>query len=115
MRLTASVQQALRNEPEILKYLEDSLQRPEFEADYTPQRMDVLFDDVLFISHEIGKPPYVRPMPEGYEIPFTEIRFDNEIALFAIQGEVVINRVRKMAALDAMLSEFVSVPEAVRQ
>lgn len=110
MPLTAAIKQFLRDEPEIIAYLEESLQKPEFEADYAPRRIEILHDDILFISHQAGEQPYIRAMPENYEIPFTEIRFDGEVALFLVRNKAVVNRIQKMVALDEILNEFVPVP-----
>ncbi|MGB3491230.1 MAG: hypothetical protein WBA57_00775 [Elainellaceae cyanobacterium] len=35
-----------------------------------------------------------------------EVRFDDQMALFLIQGEVVVNRTQAMAALDQLLGRL---------
>lgn len=104
MILPENARQWLKDEPKIIAYLEESLQKPSFKSDYVPRKMDILYDDILFISYRAGQVPYLRAMPENFVIPFTEIRFDDEIALFMIRGKILIDRTREMAQIDALLA-----------
>jgi hypothetical protein len=96
----------LNQEPEITSALVIARQRHPFPAGYTPAVVDVLFDDVLFIRSDRRNLVFLRTCSPHYEPPFVEVRFDDQMALFWIQGEVVVNRTQAMAELDQLLGRF---------
>lgn len=86
----------LAKEPEIVADIAEARELEPFDADYQPRVFEVLFDDVVHIRREKGKPPYITQCPEGYQPSFTEFAFDEQTALFLVNGEVVVNRAEKM-------------------
>jgi hypothetical protein len=86
----------LSREPEILADLECDRQLPPFPASYVPRVIDILFDDLPYIRSEDGGLVYVRDCSVSYQPKFVEYRFDDEIAVFHIGDEYVINRLEEM-------------------
>jgi hypothetical protein len=113
--LSASAIALLTQEPEITSALKIARRKHPFPAGYTPAVVDVLFDDVLFIR-SVGTKPlpgehrgqivFLRPCSPNYQPPFVEVRFDDQMALFLIQGEIVVNRTQAMAELDQLLGRL---------
>jgi hypothetical protein len=98
--------QALNNEPTILQSLAADRRLPPLPPGYVPKVIEVLFDDVPYIRTENGVVTRLRECREDYQPSFVEYRFDDEIALFQIGGEIVINRmdgIAKVTALQALL------------
>jgi hypothetical protein len=100
----------LTQEPEITSALVIARQRHPFPAGYTPTVVDVLFDDVLFIRSDRGHLVFLRPCSPHYQPPFVEVRFDDQMALFLIQGEVVVDRTQAMTELDQLLGRLTPSP-----
>jgi hypothetical protein len=97
----------LSKEPEILRDLERDRLLPPLPPGYVPAVVEVLFDDVPYLRSEQGISTYVRDCRPDYQPQFVEYRFDDEIAVFHIGGEYVINRIEGMAQV-AGLQGFLS-------
>ena len=98
---------ALNDEPTILQSLAADRLLPPLPPGYVPRVIEVLFDDVPYIRTENGVVTRLRECLEDYHPSFVEYRFDDEIALFQIGGEIVINRIEgiaKVSALQALLN-----------
>ncbi len=87
----------LSKEPEILKDLAWDRKLPAFPSDYLPTSVEVLFDDIPYIRSFMGEITYLRNCEADYQPLFVEYRFDDEIALFHVNGEYVVNRIEAMA------------------
>lgn len=96
----------LSREPEILVDLAESRQLPPLPPGYIPQVIEVLFDDIPYIRVEAGVVTYLRKCRPDYEPPFVEYRFDDEIALFQIGDELVVNRVEGIASIVALIGHL---------
>ena len=96
----------LREEPEIAANLAEERKKPPFPAGYQPKVIEILYSDLVYIRSEKGRITYLRDCPRNYIPPFMEIRFDDQLAMFVIQGEMVVNRTGQMAALDELLGRL---------
>jgi hypothetical protein len=98
----------LSKEPEILMDLAHDRLLPPFPPGYVPTVVEVLFDDVPFLRSKHGILIYARECNPDYHPLFIEYRFDDEIAMFHVNGEYVVNRVEgiaQVAALQGFLDE----------
>ncbi|MEL6491569.1 MAG: hypothetical protein AAFQ95_16555 [Cyanobacteria bacterium J06621_3] len=93
---------ALNNEPTILQSLAADRLLPPLPPGYMPKVIDVLFDDVPYIRTVDGVVTRLRECHKDYKPSFIEYRFDDEIALFQISGEIVINRLEGIAQVRAL-------------
>lgn len=93
---------ALNDEPTILQSLAADRLLPPLPPGYVPKVIDVLFDDVPYIRTVDGVVTRLRECHEDYKPSFVEYRFDDEIALFQISGEIVINRLEGIAQVHAL-------------
>lgn len=100
--LSAQAAAVLSKEPEILTELAQDRLLPPFPPGYIPTVVEVLFDDVPYIRAERGVLTYVRDCHPDYQPPFVEYRFDDEIAVFQVGGEYVVNRTEGMAITAAL-------------
>lgn len=82
----------LSKEPEIVADLAKARELEPFSANYKPKVFEVLFEDVVHIRWQEGKPPFIADCSENYQPLFTEYAFDEQCALFLVNGEVVVNR-----------------------
>lgn len=96
----------LRREPEISADLARERQKPPFPAGYRPALIEILYDDLLYVRSEAARITYLRDCPRNYIPPCMEIRFDNQMAIFVVQGEMVVDRTGYMAALDELLGRL---------
>lgn len=87
----------LSREPEILADLAKQRLLPPLPPGYIPTVVEVLFDDVPYLRSVEGLLSYSRNCKPNYEPEFIEYRFDDEIALFQIGAEFIVNRVEGMA------------------
>lgn len=87
----------LSREPEILVDLARDRLLPPLPPGYIPTVVEVLFDDVPYIRAKNGVITYVRNCHPEYQPLFVEYRFDDEIAMFQVGGECVVNRIEGMA------------------
>jgi hypothetical protein len=87
----------LSREPEILVDLARDRLLPPLPPGYIPTVVEVLFDDVPYIRAKDGVITYARDCHPEYQPSFVEYRFDDEIAMFQIGGEYVVNRIEGMA------------------
>lgn len=87
----------LSREPEILVDLARDRLLPPLPPGYIPTAVEVLFDDVPYICAKDGVIAYVRNCHPEYQPLFVEYRFDDEIAMFQVGGEYVVNRIEGMA------------------
>jgi hypothetical protein len=93
---------SLNNEPTILQSLAADRLLPPLPPGYVPKVIEVLFDDVPYIRTEDGVVTRLRECLEDYQPSFIEYRFDDEIALFQIGGEIIINRIEGIAKVSAL-------------
>lgn len=95
--LSSQAAALLSREPEILADLARERLLPPLPPGYIPTVVEVLFDDVTYLRSVQGTLVYTRNCAPNYEPAFIEYRFDEEIALFQIGDEYVVNRVEGMA------------------
>lgn len=100
--LSPQAASALSREPEILKDLVRDRQLAPFPFDYVPTTIEVLFDDIPYIRSLHGELTYLRDCEQDYQPLFIEYRFDDEIALFQVNGEYVVNRIEAIAENNAL-------------
>lgn len=93
----------LKREPELLARISQALDLPPFPAAYSPQRIEIAFDDVPYLVCDHGVTIYSRPCPEGYVPNFVEWQFDGECAWFQVGDCLLVDRVKFMAEI----AEFV--------
>ncbi|WP_121969213.1 hypothetical protein [Leptolyngbya sp. BC1307] len=93
---------ALNNEPTILQSLAADRLLPPLPPGYVPKVIEVLFDDVPYIRTEDGVVTRLRECLEDYQPSFIEYRFDDEVALFQIGGEIIINRIEGIAKVSVL-------------
>lgn len=96
----------LREEPEIAADLAVERKKPPFPAGYQPEVIEILYSDLVYVRSERGRITYLRDCARNYIPPFMEIRFDDQLAMFVIQGEMVVDRTGQMAALDQLLGRL---------
>ncbi|MEL6327039.1 MAG: hypothetical protein AAFQ61_09075 [Cyanobacteria bacterium J06626_23] len=92
-RNPAQIQSLLADEPEILQAVEAARCQPPLPLDYVPSVIEVFFDDVLYIKAVDGVLLLLRDCLPGYEPRFIEYRFDDEMALFQVGNETLVNRI----------------------
>jgi hypothetical protein len=105
--LSAAAGLLLSREPEILADLERERSLPPLPPGYVPKVVEVLFDDLPYIRWQDGSLVYVRDCRPDYQPVFVEYRFDDEIAVFHVGGEYVVNRIEgiaQVAALEGLLN-----------
>lgn len=90
----------LENEPEMVEYLASKRHLPPFPKGYKPLSFEVRFEDGGFYYHERGKLPYIRKSEEGYKPAFTEYLIDDEILVFKVGSDVIIDRSENLTAKD---------------
>jgi hypothetical protein len=95
--------------PELADEATTERSSPPFPAGYTPTTIELLYDDMLFVRSENGQVTYLRHCPDNYEPSFFEMRFDDQMALFLVEGEVVINRAIEMVHLETVLGRLRNV------
>ncbi len=95
--------------PELADEATREWDNPPFPAGYTPTTIELLYDDMLFVRSEHGQVTYLRHCPDHYEPSFFEMRFDDQMALFLVEGEVVINRAIEMVHLETVLGRLRNV------
>ncbi|MGF1487769.1 MAG: hypothetical protein ACFBSE_11825 [Prochloraceae cyanobacterium] len=86
----------LAEEPEIVDYLASKRYLPPFPEDYEAQIFEVRFDDLTYYYQEKGQPPYIRASSSDYTPAFTEYLIDEEILVFQVGSELVIDRSRNL-------------------
>ena len=92
----------LSREPDILSDLAQDRLRPPFPPGYIPTLVVVLFDDIPYIRSQQGVVTYLRDCRQDYHPAFVEYRFDDEIAVFHVDGEYVVNRIEGVAQVTAL-------------
>ena len=94
-KLSESAIAVLIHERELVVHLEEMRSRLPFPPGYVPAVIEELFDDLPYRRWELdsSQPTYERQCSPNYEPPFVEYSFDDETALFHVQGEIIVNRV----------------------
>lgn len=87
----------LAKEPEIVTDLEKARAEPPFRADYIPDVIEVLFDDVVHIRMEYGRVVLERQCDANYKPPFVEYVLDGQSGFFAVGNEIVVDRMSQIA------------------
>ncbi|MBW4466322.1 MAG: hypothetical protein KME07_12930 [Pegethrix bostrychoides GSE-TBD4-15B] len=87
----------LSRQPEILADLAQERLLLPFPPGYVPTVVEVLFDDLPYLRSVRGVLTFIRNCDSNYEPAFIECRFNDEIALFQIGAEFVVNRVEGIA------------------
>ena len=100
--LSTKAIKALNNEPTILQSLAAERKLPPLPPGYVPKVIEVLFDDVPYIRTADGVVTRLRECHKDYKPSFIEYRFDDEIALIQISGEIIINRLEGIAQVQAL-------------
>lgn len=89
----------LDKEPEIVAELQQARSLPAFPADYQASVIEERFDGIKYRRWEEGHLVYKRPCEANYEPAFVEYCFDEQTALFHVNGEIVVNRMEAIAEL----------------
>ncbi|KAM3092515.1 hypothetical protein ACKFKG_22120 [Phormidesmis sp. 146-35] len=97
----------LSKHSELIDELAEERAKACFPPGYTPSMIEIFYDDILCMRYQKGQISYPNPSPE--HSPFMEVRFDNQMALFVINDEVVVNRVVAIAQLDQVLGRLKQV------
>ncbi|NEZ65239.1 hypothetical protein D0962_21080 [Leptolyngbyaceae cyanobacterium CCMR0082] len=96
-RLTETVslqtQNLLAEMPELLDTVTEAQQRPPLPLGYVPSVIEVLFEDVLYLKSVDGVLLLARECLADYQPRFVEYRFDDEMALFQVGRDVLVNRI----------------------
>lgn len=92
----------LDKEPEIVAELQQARSLPPLPADYQPSVIEERFDGINYRRWEEGHLVYERPCSAKYEPPFVEYCFDEQTALFHVNGEIVVNRIARMAEMASL-------------
>ena len=87
----------LSQQPKIVNKLQQAKELPLFTANYVPEKIEEKFGDTIFRCWECGVFTSEHPCPSNYEAPFVEYCFDEQTALFFIDGEVIVDRLELMA------------------
>lgn len=95
----------LEKEPEIVEALVQARYAPPFPSDYLPQQYEVRFEDVTHIFLKRGKAPFIQNCSPDYSPAFVEYCFDNQTALFAVDGEIIVDRTQNLDT-NAIVSSF---------
>ena len=104
--LSRNAIETLLQESEIAAALALEREKLPFPAGYQPDIIEILYSDLVYVRSERGRITYLRDCPRDYIPPFMEIRFDDQLAMFVIQGEMVVDRTGQMAALDQLLGRL---------
>lgn len=94
----------LSKEPEIVAKLQQAKELSLFPVDYIPNVIEEKFDNITFRRWKYGVLTYERSCSSSYEPPFVEYCFDEQIALFFIDGEVIVNRLELMSENTKLIS-----------
>lgn len=94
----------LSQHSELVEELARERTKPCFPPGYTPRTIEIFYDDILCMCYQQGQIDYPNLSPE--QPPFMEVRFDDQMALFVINSEVIVNRVVAMAELDRVLGRL---------
>lgn len=97
--LSESAADLLAERPELLERLSLARKLPQLllTPGITPQKIEYLMDDLPYICMENGQVTYYRELDTGLKPLFWEIDIDDEIAVFVIDGEYVVNRLAEAA------------------
>lgn len=94
----------LSQHTELIGELAEERAKACFPPGYTPSIIEIFYDDILCMRYQQGQIEYPNLSPE--QPPFMEVRFDDQMALFVVNSEVVVNRVVAMADLDRVLGRL---------
>jgi len=97
---------ALSENPGWIERLIEENRKPPLPPKYTPQVIEIWFDEILFVRWINGLIGYLRSCPPTYQPPLMEVYFDEQIVLALVHGEVVVNRATAMARVDAVLGRL---------
>jgi len=97
----------LSQHSELVEELSRERTKPCFPPGYTPTTVEIFYDDILCMRYQQGQIDYPNLSPE--QPPFMEVRFDDQMALFVVHSEVIVNRVVAMAELDQVLGRLKQV------
>ena len=92
--------------PELVERLSEAKKKPPLTLTpgIPPERVDYLMDDLPYICMENGRLTYYREWEAGLEPLCWEIQINDEIAVFAINGEYVVNRLQ--VAANTIISQW---------
>jgi hypothetical protein len=101
--LSADWRERLEGDPEIVTAIARARKRYPLPAGYTPRTIEIYFDDVISARFLNGALVYERRLPTGYRPPYIEYRLDGQMAFFTAGGQVLVDRLSKLTALDEIL------------
>ena len=90
---STQAQGLLAEMPEILAAVMEAQERPPLPLGYVPSVIEVLFEDVLYLKSVDGVLLMARDCLADYQPRFVEYRFDDEMALFQVGRDVLVNRI----------------------
>jgi hypothetical protein len=93
----------LHQDHEIVQSIAEARSQSPFPTDYQFQRLDILFEDQIYITRIDNKYTHYKHWQEKTHPKFIEYRFDNECALFSVRGEILVDRIYLIAQPDSYL------------
>lgn len=93
----------LMDDLELLRWLSQERNKKPFPPNYRPDTIELLSNGICQIRAIGGQIVYFNPISEQVLPGFIEIRFDTEIAMLLIRGEIVIDRTNNNSQLAQLL------------
>jgi hypothetical protein len=101
--VSRSVMQFLLDDLEMIDWLKSERSKKPFPLHYRPAIIEVFYNGICQIISIHGQLTYFQPFPDKAICGSIEIKFDREVAMFIIQGEMVIDRTPSNIQLDRLL------------
>ena len=95
----------LKKEPEIVEALAEARSLPPFPSDYMPQEYELRFEDATYIMLKRGQSPDIQDCSPNYSPAFVEYCFDDQTALFTVDGEIIVDRTQNLS-VSAIIASF---------
>lgn len=105
--LSSEAVRLLEDKPELVSHLREERQKLPFPPGYTPTVIELLYESIVFVQSTRGLITFCRQLPENYQPSYTEVWFDNQLAVFLLQnGELLVNRITLMTELDQLMGQL---------
>ena len=103
LSLPIEIAQLILKDKYFAEYLVEEKEKYPFPANYTPEIIEIRFNNILYLKSINNKLIYNKLCPTNMETKFIEWRFDDECAIFQTSDKLIIDRTTNLVDFDKQI------------
>lgn len=108
LALPSELTKELAPYPNLLDALAEVFNKPALPSDYTPETIEICFDELPVYCWANGREVMNLKLPEDTQPRLIEWAFDGELVYVTLDGQPILSRLQNVATLQQLRSNYVT-------